>query len=86
MNWSVDTPRRIGDLTVAAIVEFQVSVEATGPALTGMAKKRPLVIMQLSKNEVTAVDVNGHSYDADEIELLYPTAIAQVHALLTEAG
>lgn len=81
MNWSVDTPRCVGDLIIAAIVEFKVSVEAVGPVLTGTAKKQPLVIVQVRNGTVSAVDVNGHGYDADEIELLYPTAIAQVRAL-----
>ena len=85
MNWSVDTPRRIGDLTMTAIVEFQVSVEAAGTTLIGTARKRPLVIVQLRNSEVTGFDMKGHNYEADEIELLYPTAIAQLHALLEEA-
>ena len=82
MNWTIDTPRRIGDLTIAAIVEFKVLIESAGSKLTGTAEKQPLVILRLENNQVTAIDMNGHGYDADEIELLYPTAIAQILSLL----
>ena len=80
MTWSVDKPRRVGELTIAAIVDSKVSAKAAGPVLTGTGKKQPLVIVQLQNGTVTAVDLNGQAYDADDIELLYPTALAQVRA------
>lgn len=85
MNWMVDKPRRIGERTIAAIVEFSVRVHSDGPLLSGTAKKQPLVILHLKNSEVTGIDINGHGYEADEIELLYPTAIAQVQALMEDA-
>lgn len=82
MNWSVDTPRRVDDHVVAAIVETRVSLHAAGRVLTGFVRKRPLMILHLGRNDVTGTDLAGRSYDAEEIELLYPDAIMQLRSQL----
>jgi hypothetical protein len=81
MNWTVDTPVHLGDSVIAAIVEFKISVNAVGPGLAGWAKKTPLLFIQFRGDRISGLDINGHAYEADEIELLYPTAIAQIHAM-----
>lgn len=86
MNWTIDKPLRIGDLVIAAIVELQVLVEAAGPTFVGTARKKPLVILQIRQDGVTGTDVNGHGYDEEEIELLYPGAISQVRSAIAEMG
>lgn len=86
MNWTVDTPRQIGDLTFAAIVQTDVGFDTTGIALGGAARKQPLLLLSLGHGQATAVDLNGHSYAADEIETLYPTAISQILTRLKQVG
>ena len=80
MNWKIDTPIHLGDSVIAVIVECKVSLNLIGPAFAGWVNKRPLLFIQFRGDRISGLDINGHAYEADEIELLYPTAIAQVRA------
>jgi len=82
MNWTVDPPRRVDDHVFAAVVETRTSMHASGHVFTGIAEKTPLIILQLCRSEVTATDLAGRSYDAEEIETLYPDAILRLRSLL----
>ncbi|WP_299649232.1 hypothetical protein [uncultured Tateyamaria sp.] len=82
MSWTVDMPVQVGDTVIAAIVDFNVSVRAFGSTLSGRAQKEPLLVLQFRAGRISGLDMKGHAYDADEIELLYPTAIAQIRATL----
>ncbi|MBW4706821.1 hypothetical protein KX928_03370 [Roseobacter sp. YSTF-M11] len=86
MSWTIDHPRRIGDQIIAAVTKQWIVVETAGPAIIGTAQKQPLVILHLQNGVVTATDVAGHVYDADEIERRYPGAILRLQSLMGEYG
>lgn len=77
MSWAIDTPLLVGDVIFTAIAEIKVSAHTSGSTLGGVAEKRPLLFLLVREDDATAVDINGHRYEADEIELLYPGAIDQ---------
>lgn len=84
MNWGVDTPVRVGPFAFAAIVETRISVHSTGYALAGDGEKRPILFLLLRDEAASGIDIDGRTYETDEIEGLYPRAIAQMKALLRE--
>lgn len=84
MNWAVDIPVRVGPFAFAAIVETRVSAHSTGYALAGDGEKRPILFLLLQEGAARGIDINGQKYETDEIEGLYPRAIAQMKALLRE--
>ena len=86
MNWAVDTPIRVSDYAFAAIVEIQLSVHSSGQSLSANGEKRPLLFLLLQGDKASGIDVNGHAYEAEEIDLLYPRAIEQVVAMLKETA
>ncbi|MCO4848844.1 MAG: hypothetical protein KC448_12840 [Yoonia sp.] len=48
--------------------------------------KRPLLFLLVRGGEVNAIDMNAHFYEAEEIEYLYPNAIARLTSLLGETA
>lgn len=80
MTWSVDPPVRVGALACVAIVEMDLSVRREGTALSAQGEKRPVMFLILKDGTVSGIDVHGHRYDREEIEYLYPDAIAQASA------
>ena len=83
MTWAVDTPMRVSGYAFAAIVEVRVSLRSSDRAMSANGEKRPLLFLLLKGDEVRGIDVNGHSYEAAEIELLYPHAIERLKVLLS---
>ena len=49
-----------------------------------MGIRRPLLFFLVRGDEVNAIDMNGHFYEAEEIEYLYPNAIARLTSILGE--
>ena len=86
MTWSIDTPVRIGPYVFAAIAEVRLSLMSAGATAIGTGEKRPVLILLLHNDVVTAIDILGHAYDADEIEELYPSAEAQLNAMLNDTA
>ncbi|NNF73406.1 MAG: hypothetical protein HKN02_14580 [Rhodobacteraceae bacterium] len=86
MTWSLDPPVRIGAIACAAIVDVNISVRKAGRGLAGHGAKRPLLFLLLGQDAATGLDVKGKHYDAEEIERLYPEAIAQMSALVKTGG
>lgn len=84
MTWSIENPVRIGRHVFAGIAEVNLSIHSTGSTVTGVGEKRPILILHVDDGEVTAIDIMDHVYVADEIELLYPGAIAQLNTMLQE--
>lgn len=84
MSWTVDKPLSVGDLIMVPLVEMKVQVEAAGCAFVGSARKNPLLVLQFQQGTVAGIDVKGHNYDVEEIELLYPGAIAQAQTLIND--
>lgn len=84
MSWTIDTPVRTGSLTCAAIVETELSVRPARYGVSGMGIRRPLLFFLVRGDEVNAIDMNGHFYEAEEIEYLYPNAIARLTSILGE--
>lgn len=80
MKWSVDPPVRVGDCVCAAVVEVEISVRSGLRSLSARGEKRPILFLVERGGAVTGVDVNGHRYDEEEIEVLYPQAIAVLRA------
>jgi len=86
MSWTIDTPVRSGSLTCAAIVETELSVRSAKFGVSGLGMKRPLLFLLVRGGEVNAIDMNAHFYEAEEIEYLYPNAIARLTSLLGETA
>ena len=84
MTWSVDPPMQVGRYTCAAIVEVDISVRSATGALSALGEKRPLVLLLLDDGGVRGVDLKGHTYEAEEIEVLYPNAIARMRDHLND--
>jgi hypothetical protein len=84
MKWVVDTPVRIGPRAFAAIAETAISAHSAGSVVAGFGSKRPLLFLQSLDGEVTAVDIDGHRYVAEEIERRYPSAITRLNSVLRE--
>ncbi|WP_394179330.1 hypothetical protein [Yoonia maritima] len=84
MSWTIDTPVRVGAITVAAIVETELSIRTADPGSMGVGTKRPLLLLLARGNEISAIDMNAHPYEAEEIEYLYPEAIARMRLLLRD--
>ncbi|MCK8462454.1 hypothetical protein MUY35_01155 [Aliiroseovarius sp. S1339] len=82
MNWAIDPPVRIGRNAVAAIVETRISVRSTSRALVADGEKRPILFLLRLDDATCGIDGSGHVYEAEEIENLYPQAIAHMTALL----
>ena len=82
MSWAVDTPVRSGSYAFAAIVETKIAFRSGTGVMVAGGEKRPLLYLMLCDDLVSGVDPKGHFYAADEIELLYPQAIAQMDAQL----
>ncbi|NNE81463.1 MAG: hypothetical protein HKN18_14445 [Silicimonas sp.] len=83
MKWAVDTPVRVGGYAFAAIVEVRVSIHSAGRRMAANGEKQPLLFVLLQGGKASGIDVNGHTYEAEEIENLYPLAIEQMEALLS---
>lgn len=81
MTWSVDTPRRVGDLTCAAIVECDVGAKEWLLRFYAHGEKRPLMILLLEAGEVRGIGLNGQLLNADEVEREYPGAVARFRDL-----
>ncbi|NNF72410.1 MAG: hypothetical protein HKN02_09490 [Rhodobacteraceae bacterium] len=86
MSWALDPPVRVGPVAFAAIVETELHLKSDRSRLVGVGKKRPLLFLRAEGDTVTAIDINGHSYDADEIDLLYPDATSDLKARLSAAA
>lgn len=84
MTWRVDPPFRAGDATCAAIVETDVSARHVRRALVGHGRKAPVLVLVIRSGGVAGFDLDGRGYGADEIEALYPGAIAQATALASD--
>ncbi len=82
MRWIVDTPIHAGPVAFTAISEVEVSGHCAGQLLGVYGEKRPRLIIQCVEDQVCAVDIDGHFYEATEIERLYPEAISQLQELL----
>ena len=78
MNWSIQNPIHVGGLTFGAIIETEVSVRSSGSHLAASAEKRPLLILLMKAGSICGIDINGHTYEAQEIETLYPGAISNL--------
>ena len=85
MTWKVDMPVRVGPLAFAAITETKLSVRLGGFALAAIGEKRPVLVLQIEADTVTAVDIKGQVYQAEEIEYLYPKAISWVRSQLHQS-
>ncbi len=75
MSWSIDPPVRIGDLTLAAIVECRTSARSLCGALIATGEKRPVLILVQRGGEASGFDLNGKAMSAEEISRDYPGAI-----------
>lgn len=84
MSWSVDRPLRAGGLVFVPIVDVLVSVQGNAARLAGHGAKQPAIILVFREAGVIGIDLNGHVYDADIIDLRYPKAIAMAVAQLAE--
>jgi len=84
MIWAVDTPIYVEDYAFVAIVEVRVSVRSSGQSMAANGEKHPLLFLLLHGEKISGLDVNGHTYEAEEIDLLYPQAIEQMQEMLKE--
>lgn len=80
MSWSLEHPIRVGSTTVAAIVETRISARNAVPYLSISGQKRPRVVLIALKARIEAIDVNGRTLKASDVDALYPGAIAQLTA------
>ena len=85
MSWGIQEPVKVGDLAFGAIVETEVSVKSAGTLLAAAAQKRPLLIVLMHAHPVSGIEINGHAYEAEEIETLYPEAIEKLRKSLETA-
>ena len=82
MTLSIESPVRIGSHVFAGLVEVKLSVHLMGSKVVGVGDKCPILILHVHKGEVTAIDIFGRLYQADEIRHLYPQVVAQLDDIL----
>lgn len=51
--------------------------------MSANGEKRPLLFLLSQGDKASGIDVNGHTYEAEEIEVLYPQAIERMSAMLS---
>lgn len=81
MSWTLDTPIRVGDFVIVAIVETQISVNSVARVVVGHGEKRPSFFLFLHDDAVHGIDLNGQVFEANEIKRRYPQAIEQMYTL-----
>lgn len=80
MTLRLETPRRIGTRTVAAIVETRIRARRTGGGISASGSLAPRAILVAEDGTVSAFAPDGRPMPLDSVAALLPDAIARLLA------
>lgn len=80
MSVSLDPPRRVGGLMVAALSRTVLGPVRLGPGFAVAGSKEPLAILIAEAGAVRALAPDGRPLEAAEVEALCPGALARMAA------
>lgn len=82
ITWQFDRPRAAAGLTLVALVQTRCHPLARGQAVCATASKRPLAVVVIEEEDVTAFELSGNTIPRTEFEARFPTALDQLRDTL----
>jgi hypothetical protein len=84
MSWSLDKPVRLNRIALVPIVDVVVAAKGDMLHLAAYGAKQPALFLVFRDGEVSGIDLAGHQFDTDELERMYPEAVARATASLAK--
>lgn len=86
MRWYLDPPIRVGQRVFAVLTQIETSAHSVGLLVLGTASKRPLTVLMLDGEQVTALDLDGHAHSPEETAQTYQAAVARLRDLQVDGS
>lgn len=78
MNWKIDPPLRFGDISIYGLADCSRTASMSGGRLSGYGSKVPALILVVTGDVVTGIDLAGHPVPKTDIEREYPGALDSI--------